>query len=275
MFLRAPAEFPWDGPYITEKAMKRKCALWLWAFLFLLFSCEELDRNNPLDPKNPRSESRRMILVEAFVNDATPFSSYALSAVDSLAATFSSDQIIIAEHHLPSANFTDMNALPESADRYQGLAPADPAVPDLFFNGAKVRMQGASSAHAASQRYRGGLHHELGGITHFTIAARKNIAASEIQIDATIARLGDSGFPQIAVFALVWEDLGVAGHHHLVRKIFSPEVFSGIAAGETKTVRFAAVLPPRVRDTARLQAAVVIEHDADFGTEVLQAALAE
>jgi hypothetical protein len=68
--------------------------------------------------------------------------------------------------------------------------------------------------------------------------------------------------------------VGTAGHRHVARKIFSPEIFSGIEAGETRSVRFAANVP-NVRDASRLQAAVIIEHNVDNGKEALQAALAE
>ncbi|KAA0227708.1 hypothetical protein EDS67_14110 [candidate division KSB1 bacterium] len=247
---------------------------WLWSGLLFLCACGELERNNPLDPKNPRSERPRVIFVEAFVNDATPFSPFALRALDSLSLALASDQIIIVEHHLPSANYNDSYALQESADRYNNLAAADPGVPDVFFNGTLARLQGASSAHTAAQRYRAALQNESGKIAYFTLEAKKSIAETGIEINATIARLGDSPASQFAVTAVVWEDLGLAGHRHVVRKVFSPEAVNGLAAGDTRTVRFATNLTG-VQNANRVQAAVLIERNLTSGREVLQAALAE
>ncbi|NUM78876.1 hypothetical protein HUU40_31345 [candidate division KSB1 bacterium] len=247
---------------------------WLWSGLLFLCACGELERNNPLDPKNPRSERPRVIFVEAFVNDATPFSPFALRALDSLSLALASDQIIIVEHHLPSANYNDSYALQESAERYNNLAAADHGVPDVFFNGAPTRLQGASSAPTAAQRYRAALQNESGKIAYFTIEAKKSVAETGIEINATLARLGDSPASQFAIAAVVWEDLGLSGHRHVVRKIFSPEVVNGLAAGDTKTVRFTTHLSG-VQNANRVQAAVLIERNLNSGREVLQAALAE
>ncbi len=240
----------------------------------MVCACEDLERNNPLDPRNPRSERSRVTFIEAFINDATPFSPFALTALDSLALAFAFDEIIIAEHHLPSASFNDAYALQESADRYQSLAPADRGVPDVFLNGTTVRLQGASNSHMALRRYRSALQNELGKISHFTIAAKKSISATGIEVNATIARLGDVPFTQFAVVAMIAEDLGMAGHRQVVRKIFAPEVVSSIDAGETKSFRFAAGLTG-VQNAARLQAVVLLEDRGNSSREVLQATLAE
>jgi hypothetical protein len=242
--------------------------------LLLLCACEELERSNPLDPKNPRSERRRVVFIEAFVNDGTPFSGFALAALDSLAAAFPQEQVVIIAHHLPSSNFPDAQALPESADRYNNLAAANPGVPDVFVNGSSIRVQGASSTRNALMRYRIALQPELGKSAHFTIEARKNISGTTITVDVTIARLGNSSFSRFAVGAMVWEDLGTAEHHHVARKVFPPESFNGIEAGERKTAQFTASLPGTM-NMERLQVAAIIEQTANPGREVLQVSLAE
>jgi hypothetical protein len=247
---------------------------WILSFLLLLVACENLERNNPLDPKNPSSERRRVVFVEAFVNDAAPFSAFALQALDSLAATFPQQQMVIAEHHLPSAKFTDAQALPESADRYKLLTTAAPAVPDLFFNGSQSRVQGASTTGTAVFRYRHAIQTEIDKVAHFTIEAKKTISANRIDIDVTVARLGNDDFSQFAVTAMIAEDLEAAGHHHVVRKILLPESFSGIAAGERKSVHFTTSLPSAV-NTGRIQVVVMVEQTTDIDHEILQTILAE
>jgi hypothetical protein len=242
--------------------------------LLLLVACENLERNNPLDPQNPDSERRRVVFVEAFVNDAAPFNAFALQALDSLAATFPQQQVVIVEHHLPSAKFTDVEALTESADRYKILTTAAPAVPDLFFNGSRSRVQGASSTGTAVFRYRHAIQAEIDKVAHFTIEAQKTISANRIDLDVTVARLGKGDFSPFAVTAMIAEDLGAAGHHHVVRKILLPENFSGIAAGERKSAHFSTSLPSAV-NTGRIQVLVMVEQTTGLGREILQTTLAE
>ena len=254
--------------------MLLKSQRWILSFLLLLVACENLERNNPLDPKNPGSERRRVVFVEAFVNDTAPFSAFAVQALDSLAATFHQQQVVIVEHHLPSAKFIDAVALSESADRYKILTTAAPAVPDLFFNGAQNRVQGASTTGTAAFRYRHAIQTEIDKVAHFTIEAQKTISANQIDIEATVARLGNESFSQFAVTAMIAEDLGAAGHHHVVRKILLPENFSGITASERKPVHFTTSLPSAV-NTGRIQVIVMAEHTTDLGREILQTTLAE
>jgi hypothetical protein len=254
--------------------MLLKSREWILSFLLLLAACEDLERNNPLDPQNPNSERRRVVFVEAFVNDAAPFNGFATAALDSLAAVFSRQQLVIAEHHLPSAKFADAEALPESADRYRLLTTADPAVPDIFFNGTQNRAQGASSASSARLRYQNAIQVEIDKVAHFTVEAKKTISASQIDIEVTVARLGSDSFSQFTVTAIIVEDLGAAGHHHVVRKIFLPESFSSIAAGERKSMHFTASLPSAV-NTGRIQAVVIAEQTTSIDREILQTTLAE
>jgi hypothetical protein len=247
---------------------------WVLSFVLLLVACENPERNNPLDPRNPRSERRRVVFVEAFVNAAAPFSAFATTALDSLAAIFPQQQVVIVEHHLPSAKFADAAALPESAARYKILTTADPAVPDIFLNGTQNRVQGASSASAALFRYRNAIQAEIDKVAHFTVEAKATIAASQIEIEVTVARLGSDSFSQFAVTAMIAEDLGRPGLHHVVRKILLPESFSGIAAGERKSVHFTASLPNAV-NAGRIQVVVMAERTTGSGREILQTTLAE
>lgn len=242
--------------------------------LLLLSACENLERDNLLDPKNPDSERQRVVFVEAFVNDGARYSSFALGALDSLAADFPSDQVVIVEHHLQSTNYADVYALQESNDRYSSLVGSNRGIPDVFFNGTMSRAQGASSVHTALVRYRNAINAELSRVAHFTIEARKNISSAGIDLEVTLARLGNERFSEFAVLAIVWENVGTAGHRHVVRKVFPPEDFSSVAAGEIKSLHFTGSLPA-TSNAARLQAAVIIERNTSLGREILQAALAE
>lgn len=257
--------------------MKVKFSQWCWwvlSALGLFLSCDQLERNNPLDPQNPNSERRRVVLVEAFVNASTPFSAFALAALDSLALSFSPQHVLIVEYHLPSPAFADPLALPAGADRYKNLTAAAPAVPDVFFNGVLQRAQGASNASTALSRYRSAIQNEIDKSAYFTLAAQKTISPTSLTVDVTVARLGNSSFENFIVGAMVWEDLAMAGRHHVVRKLFAPENFSRIAAGEKKTVRFTGDWAG-VSNIQHVQVAVILEQTTSLGREVLQATLAE
>jgi len=254
--------------------MWQRRRFWIAGLALLFCACDELARDNPLDPGNPRSERRRVILVEAFVNEATPFSPFAVAALDSLANVFSTDKLIIAEHHLPSASFVDQNALPESLDRYGNLTTVDRGVPDVFFNGSSTRIQGASSLQTALARYRDTIDRIAGAVSHFTIEAKKRTSGTRVDLEATIARLGDREFSQFSVGAVIWEDLGTARRHRVVRKIVAPQVFNSIAPGEKKVMSFSAQVAVAL-DPGRLAAAVFVEQNTGAGREILQVALAE
>jgi hypothetical protein len=246
----------------------------LVCFLLFLSACEELERTNPLDPRNPNSERRQVVLVEAFINTATPFSDFAIKALDSLALAFPLQQVVIVEYHLSSVAYPDASASPANLVRYNNLTAATPAVPDVFFNGFLQRVQGASSVATALLRYRRAVQNEIDKIAHFTLAAQKTTSATNVAVDVTVARLGSENFENFIVGAIAWEDLGAAGRHHVVRQVLAPENFSGIAAGEKKSVRLAGALAG-VSNAQRVQVVVIVERATSRGREVLQAVLAE
>ena len=245
----------------------------MFGLVLLHCACETPERNNPLDPKNSRSERRRVILAEAFVNEATRYSPFALTALDNLAAIVSPEQLVIVEHHLPHPNFADIFALAESRDRYQDLAIDNLlAVPDVFFNGSAIRTQGAHNEANAQSRYRGAVDAELGKSAHFTIEASKSVNGNALAVEAAIARLGDSDLGAFSVLAIAFEDLGTARHHHVARKIFPRQNFNGILAGEKKRAQLSA---GAVTNAERLSVVVLVEQTTGTGREVLQVALAD
>ncbi len=124
----------------------------IFSFVVILFlSCTEIERDNILDPKNPRSKSESVIFIEAFVNTAhpTPFNSYALDAIEILKATYQ-DRLIIAELHRNVSDASDTLTIAETDilhTRYTTDYILDPGrnkgVPDIFLNGAENRVQGS------------------------------------------------------------------------------------------------------------------------------------
>ena len=128
----------------------RKLFLFIILCLFI-FGCGGLDRDNPLDPKNPNSSVERAILVELFVNDSTGFDycNYALDAIERLARREEfKDNLYVLEYHLTNrtSNWNDVYALDEFNQRYYQYVPNlnERGIPDAMFNGLVKRVQGAS-----------------------------------------------------------------------------------------------------------------------------------
>lgn len=128
--------------------------------LFLLLSaCADIARDNVLDPKNPDSFSKPVVLVEAFVNTEAPYSAWAVQGLSNLAAAYGED-VVIAEYHRDLTGYED--AYNDSSsdqiftnlhDKYVGDDPAIPrSVPDVFINGYQNRISGAANANSVNEQ---------------------------------------------------------------------------------------------------------------------------
>ncbi|MCC7430758.1 hypothetical protein IT568_07955 [bacterium] len=121
---------------------------------FSFFGCD-LERENPLDPKNSENTFKRVNLLELFVRTDTsfPYSDYALTASETLSNNSSlKNQVgdfIVLQFHV-----NDDLALEQNLSHYQTRSKNQNAgVPDLFLNGNENRAQGASSVENALKHY--------------------------------------------------------------------------------------------------------------------------
>jgi len=144
-------------------ALKYIFSLLIYGFCI---TCTDLDRENPLDPKNPSSRTDNVHLIEAFVNTNSTldtlgldYSKRAIVALNEIKALYG-NQVIICEYHRNSktVNYPDPYALIDN--RYEVLysnyvesnAVSDKGVPDIFINGAANRIQGAYSSTSVKER---------------------------------------------------------------------------------------------------------------------------
>ena len=76
--------------------------------ILFLVECQNIPRDNPLDPKNPESFSSLNILIEAFVNTANPhrYNEYMLAALDSILNSYP-NRVVIAEYHRNTEVYLD------------------------------------------------------------------------------------------------------------------------------------------------------------------------
>ncbi len=244
---------------------------------FLIFACTDLDRDNPLDPKNPNSIADRAILVELFVNDSTGFeyTDYALDAVERLAQRQEfKDNLYVLEYHLTNRiqGWNDIYAQDEFNQRYYQYVPSgkERGIPDAMFNGFVNRVQGASLENI-DNRYSEAADQFLGQSCYFHIEAEKQISNDYMQLKVIITRYGRSDEDNLDLNAVVYEDIGIPRHHYVVRKIFQKQVISEFKHSEIKSFNFTEVLP-QVKNVDNLFVLVFLQDQQSSKKEVLQVA---
>lgn len=246
--------------------------------LFLILSrCGDLDRDNPLDPKNPGSETNRMILAELFVNDDTGFEycNYALDALEKLSQREEfKTNLLVLEYHLTNqtADWNDEFARDEFNQRYYEYVPTANArgIPDAMFNGLAHRIQGASQE-KIEERYSNVANALLEQKSYFHIDAEKRIAGNNISINVDLARYGRSDAENINLNVILYEDLKIPRYRHVVRKIFQNQTIPLIRNGEVKSFVFSEQLP-NIAQISNLFFIILVQEQNGTTKEVLQAA---
>ncbi len=244
---------------------------------FLIFACADLDRDNPLDPKNPDSTVDRAILVELFVNDSTEFEycDYALDAMERLAQREEfKDNLYLLEYHLANQihGWNDIYAQDEFNQRYYQYVPnvSERGIPDAMFNGLVKRIQGASIENI-DNRYAEAADQLLGKSCYFHIEAEKRISNNSLQLEVTIARYGNSDEANIELNAVLYEDMEMSRHHAVVRKIFQKQIISEFKHSEIRLFNFSGQLP-QVENINNLFVLIFLQDQQSSKKEVLQVA---
>ncbi len=241
-------------------------------------NCGDLERDNPLDPKNPNSDVDRGILVELFLNDSTGYEycNYALDAIEKLSQREEyKENLFVLEYHLTNrnANWNDPYAKDEFNQRYYEYVPktSERGIPDAMFNGLVDRVQGAS-LEKIDDRYTEAANALLAKKGNFRIEAEKNISNNLIEIDVIVARFGSSGEEDIDLNVVLYEDLEKPRHHFVARKILQKQNILFIKRGEVKSFRFTEQLP-QVEKISNLFALVLVQDQKEANKkEVFQVA---
>ena len=250
----------------------KKASIYFCILSLLFFcSCAELERDNVLDPKNPNSERPRVVLIEAFVNDypAVQYCANALDGLMNLEAEFGNSQLIILEYHYNEVTWQDEYAIQEANVRYNELAPSSYGFPDVFFNGADSRIQGAYSAESAYQRYRDEFGDELNTAGLYTIEAQVSTSSNQTTVNVSVARLGNTSVSNISIHAVVVHDMGDDRHRHVVKSVLLSQMINRLEAGEIEDVTFTF---PTSLSSANNASLVLFVYDENAGNKnVLQA----
>jgi|GEM_PF-1707369 len=251
-----------------------------WSVLVLLTSaalitCSDLERNNPLDPKNPDGQAPRRVLVEAFVNDiGGQAMSASLAGLALLQQSYDRDRFALLEHHVQRTAGVDSLALAASLHRYETLVPqpSSQAIPDVFFDGAAHRAQGASDAEAAYLRYSEALTSSLQVAAEMSIQASAVLSKDSLslRISISLARLGREDAGNVALdIALTSE---VYPDRPVVRLLLPLDAPGQIKAGTVRSFEHTLDWPKGI-DWIRPQCVIIVSDSQS--REIYQCALAD
>ncbi len=186
--------------------------IFIFCLVFLL-GCDDIPRDNILDPKNPTSERPKIVTVEAFVNtnpNATYFfNDTLLNALDQIKNTYN-NKITVLEYHLKTI-VTALNDTPwvyslneTIYDNYlEDLVVKNKGVPDVFINGIAARVQGASTVQNSIIRLEEALQPFIIQNSLFSLEPMASIQNNEINLSVKIARLGSTNAQNILVKAII------------------------------------------------------------------------
>ncbi len=253
----------------------KKVILVFLILITILYFCGDLERDNPLDPKNKSSFTEQKILVELFVNDSTGFdySKYALEKIEEIEQRASyQDKLLVLEYHIKTNQWNDPLSSNANYERYRSYVPnsSERGVPDAFFNGIDNRVQGASEQNIES-RYLAVIDELLGKKSYFRIEADKIVDGNSVEITVQLARLGSTAKDNIHLNAVVYEDLNRSGHRFVVRKIFQNHSINNIKPGQVETFSFSGNVS-NVSDPDALYALVFVQDQSQSNLHVYQVA---
>lgn len=222
--------------------------------ILFLVGCQNIPRDNPLDPKNPESYSSLNILIEAFVNTANPYlyNEYMLAALDSIFNAYP-NRIIIAEYHRNTEVYLDTYHRAENESLYnmylEGFEQPVKGLPDVFINGTSYHVQGASSIESARLRLEEIITIEIIKNCHFLMELTYSLDNDQIIPIVKLAPLKNKSSTNILVKAVLISQHDTKYHQRIVTDFVKGNLIPKIPAGELKEIN----LPPINRKSSEKQ----------------------
>jgi len=243
---------------------------------FFILACKDIPRDNPLDPKNPSSTRERKVLIEAFVNIndslAVNINEYALAALDTLKTIYPS-KLIILDYHRNTRDYIDPYHLLENENLYQHYINqfnSMAGVPDIFINGTRQRVQGASSVANSITRISNALSGMLNQNSEYSFEIEYRQSGSQVTPVVRIARLGETDARNITLKAVLIAEIDQGFHKRVVRGVSS----SPMSLLEHGTYQTVTLSPLTKKEPQRLHfLAVYVTDTAE--TEVFQCDMIE
>ena len=250
------------------------------AFLILVQSCDDIPRDNLLDPKNSDGHTEAVVLIETFVNTSAdiPFdyNYWALAGLENV-QSFYPDEVIVVEYHRDVQTYDDDFNTIDSNIRYTQLHQAytfgeviPMGVPDIFINGSDNRISGASAAAVVEEKVRSVAADILNDENYFKIEIETEmIGASSIKVSAQIAAMGNKSASDISARLIFLKDYQDFYHKRVVLDLVDNEPLEDIDKGSYIEKEFDSV---NLSDTPDRVVLAILSED---GTEVLQSAIKE
>ena len=248
--------------WFSDMLVARKRTGFLVSVLFFhIVTCDNLDRTNPLDPQNPESQTKRIVLVDIFTNvSGDELAEASINAISRLSDEYKHDPFLLLEHHIEKTPGTDALAQSGSLIRYKQYVP-DPSrqgLPHVFFDGLSSDIQGISDAETGYNRYLKELETRMTIPALFSIEANAKLTGDEFFLDGKIARLGTTSEFNVSVIAVITEDVFNNGRA-IVRDIVQIETFTTFQSGHIKNVKKQIVLDDSW-NPAKLSIGLVIQN---------------
>jgi hypothetical protein len=139
-------------------------------------------------------------------------------------------------------------------------------IPAIYFNGANPIL-GAGSESSAYSAQTAKINAELAKAPLVAVTATMSISGG-IKVNVNLANTGTAGVTGAKLYVVLYEDIGTAEHHYVVRDIVTPLNITSLAAGGSQQL---AASSAYTGATTKLNAVVFVR--ASNG-EILQAALA-
>jgi len=211
----------------------------LLIFTILLSSCDNLARDDLLDPKNEDGFIESVVLIEAFVNldHPTDYNMWAVQGLDLISEEYNSAVQIVEYHRsldgYPSdvpeldAQFTNMHQLyvDNSSDATQR------AVPDIYINGALNRITGAESPSDVKERIEPVADDLIVANNDYYIIPNLAVAGNEISINCSVARLGNKAISNNKLKVIFIKDYNENLKRRVVVALDNSVIIESVAAG--------------------------------------------
>ncbi len=211
----------------------------LLLLLISLISCE-IDRDNPLDPKNPDNSFQRINLVELFYKKGDNLSNFATQAFEilSLDGTYK-DQIALIQYDLLPDEISGAQNFYEN-ERANG---ANFGVPDFFLNGNEGRAQGASSYSNALRNYKETLEEVTNGEfreSDFTFWAELQSEENNLTVQTELGNVSEVRKSNLTLRGVVVENQGGSLKFSAIQLLSSRNI-PILEAGEVSKFTFPSV----------------------------------
>lgn len=244
-----------------------KCIVPLLGVVWLGAGCGDIARDNPLDPKNTDSQTAQKVLIEAFVNtgNTLDYNQIMLTALNTLQQRHP-QRLALAVYHRNTADHMDSLHINEAELQYQrylnAVGSSLKGVPDVFINGDRQRVQGASSVPSALFRLEEALAAEFSQTSSYMIEVAVTQSQQRLSPEVTVARLGNSTGRDLRIKALLTVDCGGPYGEAAVTAVTRSAEIASLAHGEQTTVS----LPALPVDAGRAMRLVVLVTSRDEST---------